>query len=379
MADITGKCDTLHSRYTALYEEMNNENCPITHPYNRRGLHSCVSSRGAYSVQLHVWAIFVLLFASSLGTTLPLLGKYVPALRMHPFLIVLGKCISTGVVMSVAMVHLLNQGILGFLKDCVPSVLQDSFDAYSLLLAMVSAMLMHLMDVQMDSLVEGWSKRDAGYSPPDEYEQSGLEVERGGRTTQEMTTAPDNSAATLAGCHNHGTVSTARLDSARRIASAVFMEFGLALHSVFLGVSVGIANDSETQALLVALTLHQIFEGLALGSRLAEATMNLCMEIFFIMIYATSVPIGIVIGIGVVKGTNVSMTGSVFVTLQAVFDSVCGGIMLYLGFTLLLSDFPADLRAFTGATAPHRVSKTFAMYAALWIGAGIMTILGKWA
>ncbi|RNF23226.1 putative ZIP Zn transporter [Trypanosoma cruzi] len=330
---------------------------------------ACTETKGEYSVALHIVAIFVLLVASLLGTMLPLAGKYFSFLQLQPFLVVIGKCISSGVVMAVAMVHMMNHGVIGFMKDCVPESLQKSFDAFSLLFAMIAAMLMHALDVLMDLLLESWAKNNASEATS-QIEQAQLPEMETTTTRQEMPGA---------GCHNHGGIYTARLDSAKRIIAAVFMEFGLALHSVFLGLSVGVANDSQTRSLLVALTFHQLFEGLALGSRLSEASINFRLELLMTFIYAVSVPLGIVAGLVTMKTSDISMTGTGFVTTQAVLDSVCGGILLYLGFTLILNDFMSDLRQCAGVNAAHRGWKRLAMFVALWGGGAIMTLLGKWA
>ncbi|EAN84256.1 putative ZIP Zn transporter [Trypanosoma cruzi] len=330
---------------------------------------ACTETKGEYSVALHIVAIFVLLVASLLGTMLPLAGKYFSFLQLQPFLVVIGKCISSGVVMAVAMVHMMNHGVLGLMKDCVPESLQQSFDAFSLLFAMIAAMLMHALDVLMDLVLESWAKNNASEATS-QIEQAQLPEMETTTTRQEMPGA---------GCHNHGEIYTARLDSAKRVIAAVFMEFGLALHSVFLGLSVGVANDSQTRSLLVALTFHQLFEGLALGSRLSEASMNFRLELLMTFIYAVSVPLGTAAGLVTMKTSDISMTGTGFVTTQAVLDSVCGGILLYLGFTLILNDFMSDLRQYAGVNAAHRGWKRFGMFVALWGGAAVMTLLGKWA
>ncbi|KAF8283125.1 hypothetical protein TcBrA4_0077750 [Trypanosoma cruzi] len=66
------------------------------------------------------------------------------------------------------------------------------------------------------------------------------------------------------------------------------MEFGVTLHSVFIGLTVGITSDAETKALLVALVFHQMFEGLALGSRLADASMRISLELLLALIFSIS-------------------------------------------------------------------------------------------
>ncbi|ESL05341.1 solute carrier family 39 (zinc transporter), member 1/2/3 [Trypanosoma rangeli SC58] len=330
---------------------------------------TCAASKGEYSVALHIAAIFVVLIASLLGTMLPLAGKYVSCLRLHPFAIVIGKCISSGVVMAVAMVHMMNHGVAGFMKDCVSSSLRQSFDALSLSLAMLAAMLMHTLDVLMDFMLESWAKGSTG-EPASHLVGSEL---------PDAGAAPCGQEALGAGCHNHGVLAAARLNSVKSVVAAIFMEFGLVLHSVFLGLSVGVAHDAETRALLVALVFHQVFEGLALGLRLADASMNFKLELLMAIIYAVSVPLGTAVGLVIVTTFNISMTGAKFVTVQAALDSVCGGILLYLGFTLILNDFRADLRELAGEDAAHRGWKRLGMCVALWGGAAVMALLGKWA
>ncbi|KEG06253.1 cation transporter [Trypanosoma grayi] len=364
-------CDGLLSVYAAFQANLTANKC-IAPAMSRNALGGCDAEEGSYSVGLHVVAIFVLLIASFIGTMLPLLGNYVPCLQLHPFVVVTGKCVSTGVVMAVALVHMMNNGVLGFMKPCVPDVLRDSFDAYSLTFAMAAAMLMHALDSQMNAVLENWISREA--SKPSE--PSSGEVDGVCQPEEDVVVpAPEHDCAG----HSHGALSSVRLDSARRVAAAIFMEFGLALHSVFLGLAVGIADDAQTRALLVALTFHQVFEGLALGSRLAEARMRMLVELAMTLIYSVSVPLGTAIGVATVKGVDVNMSGSTFNTVEAISDSVCGGILLYLGFTLLLVDFPADLNKFAGMGMRHRSWKRFGMFAALWFGTIVMTILGRWA
>ncbi|MCB7039489.1 ZIP family metal transporter, partial [Eggerthella sinensis] len=51
---------------------------------------------------------------------------------------------------------------------------------------------------------------------------------------------------------------------------AVFiLEFGIIFHSVFVGLSLSVAGE-EFEILFIVLTFHQMFEGLGLGTRVAE-------------------------------------------------------------------------------------------------------------
>lgn len=51
------------------------------------------------------------------------------------------------------------------------------------------------------------------------------------------------------------------------------LEMGIALHSVLIGIALGVSNSPCTiRPLLAAITFHQFFEGIALGSCLIQAS-----------------------------------------------------------------------------------------------------------
>ncbi|CAJ1010083.1 hypothetical protein Q4I28_005397, partial [Leishmania naiffi] len=70
--------------------------------------HGCNSVEGDYMLGLHIAAIFIILAASAVGTLIPIVGKRVPALRLHAYVYAVGKAAATGVVLAVAMIHMIN-------------------------------------------------------------------------------------------------------------------------------------------------------------------------------------------------------------------------------------------------------------------------------
>ncbi|EAN84258.1 putative cation transporter [Trypanosoma cruzi] len=344
----------------------------------------CSATTGPYSLGLHVGAIFILLFASFLGTVIPLAGKYVPCLRLSPFLFVLGKCAATGVVLAVSLLTMIHHSMHSFAEDCIPKGLHaDTYDAFALLFAMISAMLMQLLDVLLDGMLQSWSACDAGAHTSTTVGEPGNEQKQDGRCAgscgmEGCGDQPGPSCEMGGCCQNRGALSAAHLNSARRVAAAILMEFGLASHSVFLGLSVGIASDKDMRTLLVALSFHQLLEGIALGSRLVEASMSVMLEVVMTMIFSVSVPLGIAIGVITMKGTHTSMTGPAFVALQGVVNAVGGGMLLYIAFSLIFNDFPADMRSVAGPTVAHCGWRRCAMFAAFWGGTAAMAVLANW-
>ena len=52
------------------------------------------------------------------------------------------------------------------------------------------------------------------------------------------------------------------------------------------------------QALLVALSFHQYFEGIALGARLTDADLGSATDAVFATVFAVAAPVGIGVGVG---------------------------------------------------------------------------------
>ncbi|CAJ1005053.1 hypothetical protein Q4I28_000368, partial [Leishmania naiffi] len=75
-----------------------------SHGHNHTGdhghSHGCNSVEGDYMLGLHIAAIFIILAASAVGTLIPIVGKRVPALRLHAYVYAVGKAAATGVVLA---------------------------------------------------------------------------------------------------------------------------------------------------------------------------------------------------------------------------------------------------------------------------------------
>ncbi|KPA85256.1 putative zinc transporter [Leptomonas pyrrhocoris] len=164
----------------------------------------------------------------------------------------------------------------------------------------------------------------------------------------------------------------------QRAVAAICMEFGVTLHSVFVGLAVAVSNGSDLRALIIALVFHQMFEGLAMGARLADASFKLSLEIVLMLVFSFSAPIGIAAGTGAVVASRDAFSGPSYAIVSAVLDSICGGIMLYIAFNLLFVDFAFDIRTHCSAGRPYAIIKRMGLYAGLWIGAGVMALIGKW-
>lgn len=67
------------------------------------------------------------------------------------------------------------------------------------------------------------------------------------------------------------------MNQLRRVIAAICMEFGVTLHSLFVGLDVGLTTDRSLKPLLIALVFHQMFEGMSMGSRLVDAKFHIAL------------------------------------------------------------------------------------------------------
>ncbi|KAL8725764.1 MAG: hypothetical protein Q9166_007164 [cf. Caloplaca sp. 2 TL-2023] len=140
-----------------------------------------------------------------------------------------------------------------------------------------------------------------------------------------------------------------------------------------LGVTLVVAGDSFYNILVVVILFHQLFEGLALGSRISNlSTISLYKKLLMASAFALITPLGMAIGLGVLNSFN----GNDKATIIAIgtLDAFSAGILVWAGFVQMWSfDWMyGDLR--------HAgVVQTCLGMFALVAGLVVMSVLGKWA
>ena len=160
----------------------------------------------------------------------------------------------------------------------------------------------------------------------------------------------------------------------QQIAAFLILEFGVIFHSVIIGLTLATAG-AEFSTLYPVLIFHQSFEGLGIGARLSAIPFPRrlkWMPWVLCTAYGLTTPIAISIGLGIRTTYNAgSFTANI---VSGVLDATSSGILMYTGFVELIArDFLFN---------PDRTNDdrqlTF-MVASLFLGAGIMALLGKWA
>ena len=140
---------------------------------------------------------------------------------------------------------------------------------------------------------------------------------------------------------------------------------------MIIGFNLGIlTNDdlSEIKTLMVALGFHQFFEGFSLGTMLIDIQkLSWNSNILFILAFALTTPIGIVIGI-----LTTSTTASDHA--NGVINALAGGFLIYGGLVEILHE------EFARETSKKvSIQQRPMMCVSMILGAACMAILAIWA
>ena len=93
------------------------------------------------------------------------------------------------------------------------------------------------------------------------------------------------------------------------------------MHSVIIGIALGTISDSKWKTLLIALVFHQLFEGMALGSRISELAAPMVTKVLLWgLLYPITTPMGVATGIGIRSVFNANAQGAI--VAQGVFDGL---------------------------------------------------------
>ena len=162
----------------------------------------------------------------------------------------------------------------------------------------------------------------------------------------------------------------------RLLLQCLLLEAGILFHSIFIGIALSVATGTSFIVLLIAITFHQTFEGLALGSRIAGITSfspRSPKPWLMCLAYGTTTPIGQAIGLGV--HNLYDPEGQMGLLMVGVMNAISSGLLLFAGLVeLLAEDFLSD-RSYETLSGRKRLEAC----AAVFLGAMLMALVGAWA
>lgn len=173
----------------------------------------------------------------------------------------------------------------------------------------------------------------------------------------------------------HASAASPEALNQKALLQCLLLEAGILFHSVFIGMALSVTTGSPFVVLLIAISFHQTFEGLALGSRIAalQFPAGSVKPWLMALAYGTTTPIGQAIGLAIHRLYDpASETGLLTV---GVMNAVSSGLLLFAGLVeLLAEDFLSD-HSYQSLRGKGRLQACGSVVA----GAFLMALVGAWA
>ncbi|KAK8143297.1 hypothetical protein G3M48_007451 [Beauveria asiatica] len=161
----------------------------------------------------------------------------------------------------------------------------------------------------------------------------------------------------------------------RQMLQCLLLEAGILFHSVFIGMALSVATGPAFVVFLVAISFHQSFEGLALGSRIAAIQFPRSSPRPWLMVlaYGITTPIGQAIGLFVHRIYDPASMGGLITV--GVMNAISAGLLLYAGLVQLLAEDFLSEKSFKVLKGRKRLHA----YLCVVAGATLMALVGAFA
>ncbi|KAF7729529.1 high-affinity Zn(2+) transporter zrt1 [Apophysomyces ossiformis] len=270
--------------------------------------------------------------------------------------------VGTGVILATAFVHMLPEALENFHSPCLSEGWR-SYEAFAGVFCMIASFALQLLELAAVANLDRIRAR---------RRQNSGDVEK-----VQVTASEESSQATAHNNEHVGHVHSAGLledDQSFKNIGTLMLELGIVMHSIIIGITLANTGNEQFITLLIALVFHQFFEGIALGTRVNDLNNKSWKKPFIMgLVFLVMTPIGVAIGIGIHSSFNPNSSSATLAS--AILDSLSAGILLYNAYVSLMSMEINHNEEFRKSSFRRKVVCFMSMY----IGAGLMALLGKWA
>ncbi|XP_010557016.1 PREDICTED: zinc transporter 3-like [Tarenaya hassleriana] len=309
-------------------------------------------------------AIPSVLVAGIIGVLFPLLGNVFPSLRPETPFFFVTRAFAAGVILSTGFLHVLPEAFEMLTSPCLSEhPWEFPFTGF---IAMMAAIFTLSVDAFATSYIQKSHFKNQRISSEGEGKEGGGEL---GLHVHARAHSQDGHTAAESGV---GSAVESKTQLLRSRVIAQVLELGIIVHSVVIGISLGASQDPDTaKTLFAALMFHQCFEGLGLGGCITQGKFKWMAAMTMAMIFSVTTPIGIAVGMGISSSYDESSPTALIV--QGVLNAASSGILIYMSLVdLLAADFMhPKVQSNSGLQIMAHIS--------LLLGAGIMSLLAKWA
>lgn len=132
-------------------------------------------------------------------------------------------------------------------------------------------------------------------------------------------------------------------EQSRLFLQVVLLEAGILFHSIFIGMALSVETGPTFLVFLLAISIHQSFEGLALGSRIAAIHLprRSVRPWLMVLAFGATTPLGQAIGLGIHRMYDPQSEGGLL--MVGFMNAISAGLLLFAGLVQLLAeDFLSD-------------------------------------
>ncbi|KAJ3318267.1 hypothetical protein HDV06_000710 [Boothiomyces sp. JEL0866] len=331
---------------------------------------SCsADSASSYDLPFHIGSIFIVFAVSAAGMfgamfvdgfKIPIVGQFLHILKFF----------GMGIIAGTAWIHLLPDAFSQFSNPC----LGDSWKSYGTnyvgLFGVIASFMVQLLELassqhthehEHDHILKDLDHlhhSHHSHSQKDDIDDS---------VTEPVIVLDNSITIESINPHKHSPV-----DPQKRFQT-IILESGILVHSLIIGLTLGVTPDAGFISLLIAISFHQMFEGMALGILISNAKFDTKVKYVLGFLYPLTTPIGISIGVAVRNVFNAN--DPKMILIQGILDSISAGILFYNCYAELISNEINHSPAF------KRFSKQFkaACFLSMYAGASAMAVIGIWA
>ncbi|EKJ70187.1 hypothetical protein FPSE_09713 [Fusarium pseudograminearum CS3096] len=392
------------------------ESVPIHFSPLRKRASTCESggvNKDEYNTPLHVGALFIILFVSTLACAFPIMASKFPGLRIPNRFFFAVRHFGTGVLIATAFVHLLPTAFISLGNPCLSSFWNKDYPAIPGAIALAAIFLVtviemvfhpsrHVSPAEITTPKEGSVGSNSGGCMGGTgmlpIRDMGPIRGRSSSIGQNLSTlnsrdvrmqdleeeACDDDDNVQSGRKNLEETSleavqmpvlTPEQQQRKELLQCVLLELGILFHSIFIGMALSVSIGNEFIILLIAIVFHQTFEGLALGSRIASVKwpQGKLQPWFMALAYGCTTPLGQALGLA--THTLYSPNSETGLIVVGVMNAISAGLLTFASLVELLSqDFLSD-ESWQFLRGRKRI------YACLLVffGAFFMSLVGAWA
>lgn len=279
---------------------------------------------------------------------------------------------ATAVLLSVGFVHILGDASDHLSSPCLPASFTEAFSGWAVLVTSATVLGMMMIDHFTMLAVEAMAAADAKRAARDD---KGTCADR----DHAVVVLPkpvelDRTSAAVVEVIGHGACHPVPTGGslAYRRAVVALVEASVCTHSVPVGLALGLQSGDGFISLAIAICVHQLLEGFAVGAAVVDARYSRMWAALYTAGFTLTAPCGIALGAGLRSAINPNSAAYLYTV--GFVNAVAAGMLIYVALRHMNA---FDSQAAYLREASWRVSL---LCFASFIIFGVATMLvGKWA